>query len=370
MTPLLNSCRSGGGAFQEAAGNRFYSFSAVSTIHRAPPLPTHVLAPPARSDQGMGKRRLSMGGTDAVLAQLRRTFLSTPSSSTSSSSSRSTHARAFATGALDHGLDRQHVAPRAKKLQQELHGLELQPEREQTGQRKSKSSSRQHQLRHPGGHFLNYTQQQHNCSRRYFGTSAGGSDETTAGNTTEGGKPKPPVTDYYSLLGLPRKYLLTSTELDQAFRETQKRLHPDKIAHLAKDAAEKARLEDQSSLANEAARVLRSPLERAKYWLELHEVPTLKESQRIQDPALLAEMMDLYEELDDNAADAEIVARMKQDNDQAIAAVVSTIDRLIQASDFVAVQNQMEKLSLLNRLAEKLRAVEDAAERNGEAEER
>eukprot|EP00392_Amoebophrya_sp_AT5.2_P016811 g17112.t1 len=198
--------------------------------------------------------------------------------------------------------------------------------------------------------------------RSFFSTLAGGKQGHRA-----------VVEDYFAILELPRKYFLTPQELDTAFREVQKRCHPDKIAAAlggqdAAEAAAKAKeLELLSTKANEAVRVLRSPLERAKYWLLLHGVEVLQEGQRIGDNALLMEMMEKYEELEELEAGGEdgrnssmnILGALKKENDSAIALAVAEIDMLISSEELQKVQGAIEKLALLYRFAEKIRATED-----------
>lgn len=169
----------------------------------------------------------------------------------------------------------------------------------------------------------------------------------------------PAQQDHYSLLGLPRRYLITPKQLDTAFRQQQFKFHPDKLLNLP--TPQRELLEAKSRECNEAVRVLRSPLERAKYWLQLHDIQVLEEEERIEDKELLLEMMDKYEELDEmDAAEspAELV-RMRAENEEAIGEAERAIDVLIAEQKYQEVVGWMEKLSLYLRLSEKIRAVEE-----------
>lgn len=159
------------------------------------------------------------------------------------------------------------------------------------------------------------------------------------------------IPDYYQILGLPRKYILLSEEVDQAYRGQQKLFHPDKVAHLPE--AERREMEFKSQQCNEAVTVLRSPLGRAKYWLSLHGIAE-QEGQRIADSALLMEMMELYEKLDESPDSA---SEMEQQTAERIEEAETQIDELISDQKYQEVQVWMEKLALHLRLSEKIRNV-------------
>lgn len=85
--------------------------------------------------------------------------------------------------------------------------------------------------------------------RRWFSSSAGNSNEKEA-------------EDHFAVLELEPRYLVSTTELDLALRQQQLRFHPDRLA--GKSDVEREAAEAQSAKVNEAVRVLRSPIERAK----------------------------------------------------------------------------------------------------------
>ena len=73
--------------------------------------------------------------------------------------------------------------------------------------------------------------------------------------------------DYFALFGLPRRYALDEGALEAAWHELQGRVHPDRHAHLSD--FEKRRSMQWATRVNEGFRVLRKPLARAQYLLEL-----------------------------------------------------------------------------------------------------
>lgn len=73
--------------------------------------------------------------------------------------------------------------------------------------------------------------------------------------------------DHFALFGLPRRYALDLDPLARRYHELQARVHPDRHAHLS-DAERRLAMQWTTRL-NEAYRVLRQPLSRAKYLLGL-----------------------------------------------------------------------------------------------------
>jgi len=163
--------------------------------------------------------------------------------------------------------------------------------------------------------------------------------------------------DLYELLGLPRRYLISQEELDKAFRDKQKIYHPDKLLNLTEE--EKTEYEELSRHVNAAVKILRSPLDRAKYWLRLHNLPVLEEGDRIENQQLLMEMMETYEELQEwvEAGTTTEILSLKTKNDLKIGHAEKRISELITSGKHHEVVAEMEKLSLFMRLDDKLDAV-------------
>lgn len=73
--------------------------------------------------------------------------------------------------------------------------------------------------------------------------------------------------DYFSLFGLNAEYPIDERDLEEAYRRLQAQVHPDKHSDLGD--VERRLAMQWASLANEAYRVLKSPVERAKHLLGL-----------------------------------------------------------------------------------------------------
>jgi molecular chaperone HscB len=106
--------------------------------------------------------------------------------------------------------------------------------------------------------------------------------------------------DYFELFQLPPVFQLDIDRLDIHYREIQSRVHPDKAAHLSD--GEKRLFLQWATLANEAYRTLRRPLDRARYLLQIHGVETGEEDNTAMPAEFLLEQIEWREELQEAQA--------------------------------------------------------------------
>ena len=112
--------------------------------------------------------------------------------------------------------------------------------------------------------------------------------------------------DFFTLLGLPRKFAVDQTALDSRFRELQREVHPDRFA-AADDAARRASMMLATQI-NEAYQTLRSPLKRATYLLSLSGVDVGAESNTAMSPEFLMAQMEWREQVADARAEKDLAA--------------------------------------------------------------
>ena len=110
--------------------------------------------------------------------------------------------------------------------------------------------------------------------------------------------------NHFELFHLPQQFAIDLKALDQAYRDVQNQVHPDKFAR-SPDAEKRVAMQ-WATRANEAYQTLRSPLRRATYLCELHGVDLETESNTAMAPAFLMQQMEWREALDD-ARDAKDV---------------------------------------------------------------
>ena len=103
--------------------------------------------------------------------------------------------------------------------------------------------------------------------------------------------------DHFLLFGLPRKLWIEMSALEKKFLELSWKLHPDKFVNASAEEQELA-LKGSSEL-NDAYRVLRDPVARVEYLLELEGTRKEGEHKQQAPPELLEEVFELNESLDE-----------------------------------------------------------------------
>src|SRR3954471_14565238 len=105
--------------------------------------------------------------------------------------------------------------------------------------------------------------------------------------------------DYFAFMGLPRRMNLDASELERRFRSLSRQFHPDFFYNAT--AAERRASLDRSSYLNDAYRMLRDPVTRLQYILQVEGLAPQgpSEASRQVPPALLEEVFALNEELDE-----------------------------------------------------------------------
>src|SRR4029077_15677291 len=103
--------------------------------------------------------------------------------------------------------------------------------------------------------------------------------------------------DHFLLFGLPRKLWIEMSALEKKFLQLSWRLHPDKFVNATAEEQELSL--KRSSELNDAYRVLRDPVARVEYLLELEGMRKEGEHKQQAPPELLEEVFELNESLDE-----------------------------------------------------------------------
>ncbi|HIJ22702.1 MAG: Fe-S protein assembly co-chaperone HscB [Gammaproteobacteria bacterium] len=120
--------------------------------------------------------------------------------------------------------------------------------------------------------------------------------------------------NYFELFGLPQKYEVDRTQLSEKYRMLQQQFHPDRFVN---GSEQERRLSLQmASRINEGSRVLRDPIARARYLLELEGVDLGTDSQTLRDPEFLMEQMELRETLEAARQGSDPTAELDQFTEQ------------------------------------------------------
>ena len=103
--------------------------------------------------------------------------------------------------------------------------------------------------------------------------------------------------DHFSLLGLPRTFNTDPQALEAAWKKVAIAVHPDRFA--TRSAAERRVAMQWSSQANEAYRILKDPLSRARYLCELAGIDLQTETNTAMSSEFLFRQMAWHEQLDE-----------------------------------------------------------------------
>jgi molecular chaperone HscB len=183
---------------------------------------------------------------------------------------------------------------------------------------------------------------------------------------------EPSVVDKFALLAVPRAFDQDGSLLEERFRATSRKLHPDRFVRAS--APERRFALEQTTRLNDAYRTLKDPVRRAEHLLELHGVHLAGEHRRPHElpvqqvtmaPDFLEQMMEDREQLmeaklsGDQAALARLGAAMREKRDttlQAVAAMLRTLDG--PAADRCAPEKAAEQLARLRYYARYLDELE------------
>ncbi|MFZ9615969.1 MAG: Fe-S protein assembly co-chaperone HscB [Fluviibacter sp.] len=164
--------------------------------------------------------------------------------------------------------------------------------------------------------------------------------------------------DFFTLLGLPKRFELDTQALDSRFRELQREVHPDRFA-AADDAARRASMMLATQI-NAAYQTLRSPLKRASYLLEQAGIDIGAESNTAMSPEFLMSQMMWREQVADargkkNLAELErLQVEIADDIRDAYGDLANALDKDNRAQDAV---EGVRRLMFLEKLREE---IEDA----------
>ncbi|MET0411518.1 MAG: Fe-S protein assembly co-chaperone HscB [Polyangiaceae bacterium] len=173
----------------------------------------------------------------------------------------------------------------------------------------------------------------------------------------------------FETLGLKPGFALDLPALERRQRELSRALHPDRFA--GSSAGERRQALSRAMDVNQACRTLRDPLSRADAVLSVLGAPPVGgESERVTDPALLMEMLEQREELDevrrrgDRPALASLKERMKMREQALIAELERAFEPLLgngtgEAQALALVRRPLTELRYVRRYLDEVAVLED-----------
>jgi molecular chaperone HscB len=164
---------------------------------------------------------------------------------------------------------------------------------------------------------------------------------------------QPPLDDnHFIRLALPIMFDINLNELDKNYFQLQAILHPDKLKN--KTVKEQALSLQHSILLNEAYNILKSPLKRAEYLLELNNIKVKEESNIKANSLLLLEAMEKREALAEceTINDLEFIENSTlHDKDKAF----SNFKKLFEENEFDKAVSEIIKIRYIERLLQEVK---------------
>ncbi len=136
------------------------------------------------------------------------------------------------------------------------------------------------------------------------------------------------MTDYYALLGIPRKLDLSLDVLQQRYYELSRELHPDRF--MRKPEAEQQRALEMSSALNDAYRTLKDPLKRAMYVLAREGFDIGEQRSKDVPPELLEEVFELNMALEEMRGGDDSARPQLEQAEKSFTNMLAEVDTQIQ----------------------------------------
>ncbi|HSY29084.1 MAG TPA: Fe-S protein assembly co-chaperone HscB [Burkholderiaceae bacterium] len=168
--------------------------------------------------------------------------------------------------------------------------------------------------------------------------------------------------NHFDLFQLPQQFAIDASVLDNAYRNVQGQVHPDKFVSASE--AEKRVAMQWATRANEAYQTLKSPLKRATYLCELNGVDLQIESNTAMPREFLMQQMEWRETLEDAKAERDTTALA--DLDDALRAArkeeIAQIGELLDSGDYAQAGQAVRQLMFLEKVGAEIAQLFDLLE--------
>ena len=164
--------------------------------------------------------------------------------------------------------------------------------------------------------------------------------------------------NHFELFGLPARFGVDAAELERAYRELQRNVHPDRYAG-APDHDRRLALQ-ASARVNEAYRTLKDPVARAEYLLQVRGVDATAETDTRLPVDFLTRQLERREAADEarEAHDERALASIVDDVRAEAGEILGGIERVLDADDREAARMRVRELRFLARLGDDLREMQ------------
>lgn len=161
--------------------------------------------------------------------------------------------------------------------------------------------------------------------------------------------------NYFELFGFPVRFDIDREDLARRHRELIRTWHPDRFAQ---GSSQERRLAvEMSADLNDGVKVLRDPIDRARYFLKLNGVSTDEETDTVMDSAFLQDQMTWRERLEESQGDAVVVDGLAAEVAALRARKEEALSRALAqeaGAGFAGARQLVRELQFLRRFADEL----------------
>jgi len=156
--------------------------------------------------------------------------------------------------------------------------------------------------------------------------------------------------DHFALFGLPHTFGIDAAALDAAWKRVSMAVHPDRFATAS--AAEKRVAMQWSARANEALRVLKDPLSRARYICESAGVDLQTETNTAMSADFLMQQMQWHERLDElsDHPDLDGAQAFKNELSSALSSLCAEVQSLLDEKRYAEAAQRVREWMFLEKL--------------------
>lgn len=156
--------------------------------------------------------------------------------------------------------------------------------------------------------------------------------------------------NYFELFRLTQQFEVDENRLTDAYREFQRRFHPDKFVRALE--AEKRLAMQWSTLSNEAYQVLKDPQKRALYLCQLHGVDVGVESNTKMPTDFLLQQIQWREELEEiqSHKDESALQRLKQQFKAVYQTYINRLAEAFKVNDFQGAAGLVRQMMFVEKM--------------------
>lgn len=167
--------------------------------------------------------------------------------------------------------------------------------------------------------------------------------------------------NYFELFGLEPNFLINTSEMANAMRQLLQAVHPDRFARAT--AQEQMLSMQQTTQINDAFAILKNPVSRAQYLLELKTGHDSSKEVTVKDPIFLMQQLELREELEaiSHAADSNALIAFAAELERLETIQEAEIKELFAQDELSisSLETSIYKLQFLHKTLADIELVED-----------